>query len=64
MLWNQMAFILLFTSKLTVLNNYLCALDTTVPNLKKDPLEKLRKSTKIKKLSFTLKTVINKLSKN
>ena len=29
MFWHQAAFILLFTSQLKVLNNYLCALDTT-----------------------------------
>ena len=29
-LWHQVAFIILFTSQLTVLNNYLCALDTTL----------------------------------
>ena len=28
--WHQVAFILLFTSQLTTLNNYLCALDTTL----------------------------------
>ena len=30
MLCYQVAFILLFTSQLTVLNNYLCSLDTTL----------------------------------
>ena len=30
MYWHQVAFILLFTSQLTVLINYLCALDTTL----------------------------------
>ena len=30
MQWHQVAFILLFTSQTTVLNNYLCELDTTL----------------------------------
>ena len=30
MLWYQVALIFLVTSQLTVLNNYLCALDTTI----------------------------------
>ena len=30
MLWHQVAFILLFTSQLIALSNYLCALDTTL----------------------------------
>ena len=30
MYWHQVAFILLFTSPLTLLDNYLCALDTTL----------------------------------
>ena len=31
--WHQVAFILLFTSQLTVPNNYLCTLDTTLRTL-------------------------------
>ena len=43
MKWDQVAFILLFTSQYTVLKNYLCALDTTL---------RVLNTTTTKKLSF------------